>query len=59
MQIKIITAADKIWDKSIDFDRFHVVSECKNLYEKYGFEVIDRKMASWGKEERIDMRQII
>ena len=42
--------------KSIGFDKVHIVSDHENLYEKYGFEVIDRKIAPWGAEEKIYVR---
>lgn len=44
--------------KSVGFDRVHIVSDHENLYEKYGFEVIDRKTAPWGSEEKIYMCKI-
>lgn len=42
--------------KDIGFDRAYIVSDHENLYEKYGFRVIDRKKAPWGAEEKIYMR---
>ena len=45
--------------KSIGFDRVHIVSDHENLYEKYGFDVIDRKIAPWGSEEKIYMQKIL
>ncbi len=39
--------------KSIGFDKVYIVSNHENLYEKYGFAVIGRKIASWGSEEKI------
>lgn len=39
--------------KSVDFDKVYLVSDHENLYEKYGFRVIDRKIAPWGSEEKI------
>ena len=42
--------------KDIGFDRAYIVSDHENLYEKYGFRVIDRKNAPWGAEEKIYMR---
>lgn len=39
--------------KSVGFEKVYLVSDHVNLYEKYGFEVIDRKMAPWGEEEKI------
>ena len=39
--------------KSIGFDKVYLVSDHENLYEKYGFKVIDRKMSPWGSEEKI------
>jgi len=44
--------------ESVGFDRVYLVSDHVGLYEKYGFEVIDRKMAPWGSEEKIYMRKI-
>ena len=39
--------------KGLGFREVYLVSDHINLYEKYGFEVIDRKMAPWGEEEKI------
>ncbi len=39
--------------KSIGFDKVYIISDHENLYEKYGFTVIDRKIAPWGSEEKI------
>lgn len=44
--------------KSIGFDKVHIVSDHENLYEKYGFQVIDRKIAPWGSEEKIYMHKL-
>ncbi len=44
--------------KSAGFDRVHIVSDHENLYEKYGFAVIDRKMAPWGEIEKIYMQRL-
>lgn len=44
--------------KSLGFDRVHIVSDHENLYEKYGFEVIDRKIAPWGSLEKIYIRKL-
>lgn len=44
--------------KSVGFDKVYLVSDHVNLYEKYGFRVIDRKIAPWGTEEKIYMREI-
>lgn len=44
--------------KSIGFDRVHLVTDHENLYEKYGFEVIDRKIAPWGSVEKIYVRRL-
>lgn len=43
---------------SIGFDRVHIVSDHENLYEKYGFEVVDRKTAPWGSVEKIYMKRL-
>ena len=42
----------------LGFGRVYLVSDHENLYEKYGFAVIDRKIAPWGAEEKIYMRTI-
>lgn len=39
--------------KVVGFDEVYIVSDHENLYEKYGFCVIDRKVAPWGAEEKI------
>ncbi len=44
--------------KSIGFDKVHIVSDHENLYEKYGFEVIDYKTAPWGSVEKIYMQRL-
>ena len=43
--------------KSVGFDKVYLVSDHVNLYEKYGFRVIDRKIAPWGSEEKIYMQE--
>ena len=45
--------------KSVGFDRVHIVSDHENLYEKYGFEIIDRKTAPWGSVEKIYMQKLV
>ena len=44
--------------KSIHFEKVYIVSEHENLYEKYGFNVIDRKIAPWGSEEKIYVQRL-
>ncbi len=44
--------------RSVGFDKVYIVSDHINLYEKYGFEVIDRKTAPWGSEEKIYMQKL-
>lgn len=39
--------------KHTGFDEVYLVSDHENLYEKYGFEVVDRKQAPWGNIEKI------
>jgi ribosomal protein S18 acetylase RimI-like enzyme len=39
--------------KSLGFPSVYLVSDHENLYEKYGFRVIDRKKAFWGPLEKI------
>ena len=45
--------------RSIGFDRVHIISDHENLYEKYGFEIIDRKTAPWGSMEKIYMKRLM
>lgn len=42
--------------KTVGFDKVHIVSDHENLYERYGFHVIERKIAPWGSEEKIICR---
>lgn len=44
--------------ESVGFEYVYLISDHVNLYEKYGFEVIDVKMAPWGSEEKIYRRGI-
>lgn len=44
--------------KSIGFDKVYLVSDHENLYEKYGFDIIDRKMSPWDLEEKIYYQKI-
>ena len=44
--------------KTIGFDKVHIVSDHENLYEKYGFHIIDRKIAPWGSEEKIYVQKL-
>lgn len=44
--------------KDIGFTEVYLVSDHENLYEKYGFSVIDRKTAFWGGVEKIYHKQI-
>lgn len=44
--------------KTIGFDKVYLITDHENLYEKYGFEVIARKMAPWGSVEKIYRQQI-
>ncbi len=43
--------------KKIGFNKVYIVSDHENLYEKYGFCVIDRKIAPWGSEEKVYMQE--
>lgn len=44
--------------QSVGFDRVYLITDHENLYEKYGFRVIDRRMAPWGREEKVYVREI-
>ena len=39
--------------KTLGFHHVYLVSDHENLYEKYGFKVIDKKLAPWGEIEKI------
>lgn len=54
---KLIEKA-KNYLKNIGFDKVFLVSDHENLYEKYGFCVIDRKIAPWGTEQKIYMQSL-
>ena len=43
--------------KTIGYNKAYIVSDHENSYEKYGFRVIDRRIAPWGHEEKIYMRE--
>jgi predicted N-acetyltransferase YhbS len=44
--------------KMLGFEKIYLVSDHENLYEKYGFSVIDKKIAYWGAEEKIYMQLV-
>ena len=44
--------------QTLGFHQVYLVSDHENLYEKYGFKVIDTKTAPWGAIEKIYMREI-
>lgn len=44
--------------QALGFQQVFLVSDHENFYEKYGFKVIDKKMAPWGEIEKIYMREI-
>lgn len=44
--------------KEVGFDKVYLVSDHENLYEKYGFRVVERKNAPWGAEEKIYVQEI-
>lgn len=44
--------------KVLGFQQVFLVSDHENLYEKYGFKVIDRKLAPWGEIEKIYMHDL-
>ena len=43
--------------KEVGFDKVYLVSDHENLYEKYGFRVVERKIAPWGAEEKIYVQE--
>lgn len=44
--------------RSAGFDWIYLISDHDNLYEKYGFTVIDRQPAPWGETEKVYMKKI-
>lgn len=44
--------------RTLGFSRVYLVSDHENLYEKYGFRVIDRKLAPWGEMEKIYVQEL-
>ena len=44
--------------KEVGFSEVYLVSDHENLYEKYGFQVIDEKMAPWGRMQKIYRRAL-
>lgn len=42
--------------RSQGFNKVYLISDHENLYEKYGFSVVDHKIAPWGEEEKIYMQ---
>ncbi len=44
--------------KEIGFNEVYLVSDHENLYEKYGFCIVDRAIASWGSIEKIYCKPI-
>lgn len=44
--------------KRVGFSDVYLVSDHENLYEKYGFSVIDRALAPWGAIEKIYHKSI-
>lgn len=55
---KMITYAME-YLKKLGFTEVYLISDHINLYEKYGFKVIDKKIAPWGEEEKIYRMEII
>ncbi len=43
--------------KSEGFERTYLITDHDNLYEKYGFQIVDRRMAPWGREEKVYMKE--
>ena len=44
--------------RKIGFHQVYLVSDHENLYEKYGFSVVDRALAPWGSIEKIYHKSI-
>ena len=54
---KLIEAALD-YAKSLGFERVYLVSGEKGLYEKYGFQKLEERMASYGKPAQIFVREV-
>lgn len=54
---KLITYAAS-YLKTLGFCRVFLVSDHENFYEKYGFKVVDKKLALWGEIEKIYTREL-
>ena len=54
-----LIAYSKEYLKAVGFQQVYLVSDHENLYEKYGFTVIDRKTAPWGSIEKIYRKEIL
>lgn len=54
---QLIRYAQKLLQE-VGFDRVHIVSDHINLYEKFGFHIIARKISPWGSEEKIYMQKL-
>ena len=44
--------------KELGFKNIYLISDHDNLYEKYGFTIVDKKIAPWGAEEKIYMQRL-
>jgi len=54
---KMISAAAS-HANSIGFDKVYIVSDHVNLYEKYGFAKIDKKMSPWGNLQSVFVKSL-
>lgn len=54
---RMIAAAED-YLRGAGFCEVYLVSDHENLYEKYGFSVIDRRQASWGAMEKIYRKKL-
>jgi len=54
---KMIDAAAE-YARSLGFEQVYLISDHENLYEKYGFEVVDRRLAPWGEMEKIYRKEL-
>ena len=53
-----LIAASMEYLHSVGFDRAYLITDHDNLYEKYGFQIVDRRMAPWGRVEKVYVKEI-
>ena len=54
---RLIGTAEE-YARVLGFENVYLISDHENFYEKYGYEVIDRKEAPWGSMEKIFRKRL-